>query len=272
MTGFVKQFVYDGKESEVVIDSAKIIIYDDAQNVLDVYYSNKFGKCDFRIPLFKNVVIKVAKENYVLKTISVNTWVPKNNNSFYTLSYDIYLFEKIDCIDASILDRPIANIKFENVSNSFGYDRNYSNVINQGLKKMYWNFYHKTEKGDLYKNECINSFVDSPTVISNTIINNMADEEKAISDIEFQVQILALKEGQIPLDSPTFLNCKNVTEEFSEGFFKYTIGKFPSLPESQELLEKLIQKGFPDAFIVAVKNNKRIAVGEAINFQINASR
>lgn len=269
--GVVKQFLYDGKQGETIVDRAKIRIVSSDKIVLGTYYSSNTGKCHFRIPLFKNVIIEVTKENYVSKTLTVNTWVPDLNNSMFSIKYDIYLFENVDGLDVSVLKEPIANVVFENTLNSFNYDREYSNRINENLKKMYSEYYHDMGKYNSYATVSKNEYKNTSNVekLTDSIaveVTPAAPTPIAIPDITYEVQVLALK-GPIPIDAPLFGSCGNVTMQFTDGFYKYTLGRVQKLEYAKQLLDSIVQLGFTDAFIVALKNNDRITIREAMDLQ-----
>lgn len=275
MSGIVKQFLYESSTSESIVDSAKIMIFENKNNI-ETYYSDQSGKCFFRIPLNKNVTIKISKDNYVIKTLTINTFVPAKKKSSYSLRYDIYLFERIDELDVSILDYPIANIIFNNITNSFDYNRNYSDIVNQGLQKMYLNYYESEKLGSngniiLPNNKNSSKIYKAKTSnikISDTSSNITSIKTEEIeNEIIFQIQLLALKKGPVLSGSSIFNNYTNVAEQYSDEFYKYTIGRFQNVEQAQLLLDKVLKQDFRDAFIVALKDNKRIKVGEAINLQ-----
>ena len=87
---------------------------------------------------------------------------------------------------------------------------------------------------------------------------------KMLPDIMFQIQFIALSKS-IPLSSKVFSKCGFVNESFVNGMYKYTIGEFKSLLPAQMMLSDIKGMGFKDAFIVAIKDNKRVAVGVAVN-------
>jgi hypothetical protein len=122
------------------LDSALITIYNG-----DVPYSelwtNKKGKCSFKLPLDKNFVIQVAKVGFVTKSVAVYTKVPVDKREVYVFNFDVDLFEVVNGLDVSILNNPIAKVAYHLADENFGYDVAYTNKINLDLKKMYKNYY-----------------------------------------------------------------------------------------------------------------------------------
>jgi N-acetylmuramoyl-L-alanine amidase len=88
-------------------------------------------------------------------------------------------------------------------------------------------------------------------------------EFKTIVDsIFFKVQISS-SSNKIPLDSTYFKGFDNIGEYFTDGLYKYTVGKSPNIKEIKKI-QKEVKKEFPDAFIVAFKNGNKIPVDQAI--------
>ncbi|MGQ9846963.1 MAG: MlaD family protein [Bacteroidales bacterium] len=71
--------------------------------------------------------------------------------------------------------------------------------------------------------------------------------------ISFRIQIKSSK-TPIPKSSKEFKGIENINEVYTEGWYKYTIGEYPTKAEAEELRLALANK-FPDAFIVAFKGN-----------------
>ena len=90
------------------------------------------------------------------------------------------------------------------------------------------------------------------------------DELKSTSDkdLHFKVQIMVSRK-QLDTGDPYFKNYKNV-EVYQEGkWFKYAIGQSYSYDEIDSYCEK-VKQDFPDAFIIAVKNQKIINLNMAL--------
>lgn len=87
---------------------------------------------------------------------------------------------------------------------------------------------------------------------------NVTTDDKIV----FKLQILVSKE-KIPLTDKRFKNIKGVDFYEDNGLYKYVIGDEESFDKIKELSQQVKKNTFPDAFIVAFRNDKRISVKEA---------
>lgn len=91
-----------------------------------------------------------------------------------------------------------------------------------------------------------------------SVEENVATDDKII----FKLQILVSKE-KIQLTDKRFKNIKDIEFYKDKGLYKYVLGNENSFEEIQGLSKKIKETTFPDAFIVAFRNNQRISVQEA---------
>lgn len=84
---------------------------------------------------------------------------------------------------------------------------------------------------------------------------------KTESGVVFKVQIFALPDKLGPND-PKFAGLKNVDKYFEGNLWKYTYGSAKKFADIQDALKKAKEK-FPDAFVIAFKDGKKIPVPEA---------
>lgn len=137
----------DKEEESKPLDSVLVTIYNG-----DIPYSelwtNKKGKCTFKLPLDKSLIIQVSKKGFVTKSISVNTKVPFDDREAFNFSCDVDIFEEIAGLDVGILKSPIAKITYSPSLATFQYDISYTNKVNVELKKMYKKYYllHDSQK------------------------------------------------------------------------------------------------------------------------------
>jgi hypothetical protein len=140
MKGNVRKSKISEKEESKSLDSTLITIY-----MNDIPFSetwtNKKGKCTFKLPLGKQFKIEVSKAGYVSKLFEVDTKVPSDKRDEYSFSFDIDIFEEITNLDVSVLKKPIAKVSYNIIMEQFAYDINYTSRINLELKKMYKNYY-----------------------------------------------------------------------------------------------------------------------------------
>jgi phospholipid/cholesterol/gamma-HCH transport system substrate-binding protein len=93
--------------------------------------------------------------------------------------------------------------------------------------------------------------------------NNGTEKDGPTSDnlIIYKIQIRSAKK-QIKLNSREFKGVENVEENFVNGRYKYTLGRYTSLDEAfSEQLKVTAQ--FSDAFVVAYQGNQQVPVQDA---------
>ncbi len=104
--------------------------------------------------------------------------------------------------------------------------------------------------------------IDSNQLMKNT---TLVDEtiENASGNIQFKVQI-ASSSNSIPTTSDFFKGFENVEELKFNNYFKYAVGSTSSFEKIVQL-KKIVEEKFPDAFIIAVDENKNlIPLNEAL--------
>ena len=80
--------------------------------------------------------------------------------------------------------------------------------------------------------------------------------------VEYRVQFYT-SPRQIELSDPRFKNLNNLSYYVHNGMYKYTSGAFSSVNDAKNHQQKVVAKGFKDAFVVAFYKNKRISISEA---------
>ncbi len=137
----VRQSKGEEKDAEAKpLDSVLITIFN-GDIPFSETWTNKKGKCSFKLPLDKNMRIQVSKKGFVSKSIAVNTKVPALNRDIFNFSCDVDIFEEINGLDVTVLNAPIARITYSPSLETFQYDVNYTNKVNVELKKMYKKYY-----------------------------------------------------------------------------------------------------------------------------------
>jgi len=140
MKGVVRQSKGNEKIESVPLDSALITIYTGDIPYSD-FFTNKKGKCTFKLPLNKQFKIEVSKAGFVSKFFEVDTKIPNDKKGEYSFAFDIDIFEETNNLDVSVLKKPIAKVNYSIIQEQFIYDVNYTSRINFELKKMYKNYY-----------------------------------------------------------------------------------------------------------------------------------
>jgi hypothetical protein len=143
LRAIVRQLKSDetAKTSEIkLLDSTLITIYS-GEVPYSEFWTNKKGKCLFKLPLDKNFKIEISKTGFVTKYIMISTKVPNDKRDIFSFSFDVDLFEEIKGLDVSVLKQPIAKVAYNLTLEGFAYDVAYTSRINTDLKKMYKNYY-----------------------------------------------------------------------------------------------------------------------------------
>jgi len=128
------------KEEPKPLDSAIITILSGDIPYSEIF-TNKKGRCSFKLPLDKVFKIEVSKHGFVTKFFEVNTKVPSEKRGEFSFVFDIDIFEEVKGLDVSVLQKPIAKVAYNVINEAFAYDVNYTSRINFDLKKMYKNYY-----------------------------------------------------------------------------------------------------------------------------------
>ena len=98
--------------------------------------------------------------------------------------------------------------------------------------------------------------------ITNTVINTTPNENPEAGEIFFKVQI-ASSVTRIEMNQDNFKGAGNVTELNVQNTFKYTTGNFADFASAVKYRDK-IKTLYPDAFIIAVQDNKILLLQQAL--------
>jgi len=78
-----------------------------------------------------------------------------------------------------------------------------------------------------------------------------------LSIIYYKVQITS-SDKTIPFDAPVFEGVEKIGSYIDGKFYKYTAGEFTEVKKAIIYKDEMRRKGFKDAFVIAMKNGKRI--------------
>ena len=121
---------------------AIIMIYEeDGKSLHSTQLTNKMGKTKIMLPLNRRFTMVFSKPGYVSKRICIDTHIIGTPKDVYKFNYNIMLFQIIKGLDVSALNKPVAMVKYSNVSGKFDYDQAYTSFINEAIKKMYKEYY-----------------------------------------------------------------------------------------------------------------------------------
>lgn len=111
------------------------------------------------------------------------------------------------------------------------------------------------------KKSHISTFVETETAVDtdSSVIQNLP----AADELKFMIQITTSTKKKA-LTPENFKGIKEITELPYPDRFRYAAGSFPNYTEAVDYREK-IEALYPDAFIIAVKNNKILPLQDALN-------
>ena len=222
------------------LENAEIKITESNKKIVN-YRSDASGKFKFKLEYNKYFKVEITKQGLVTKRFEFDTYIPqeKQNKIKTPFIFSIVLFPKYDYMDLSILDKPLAIIKYQDKYNDFFYDYDYAKSINDKVKFIenkideLTNEYDKSiEKGnglfelqfyreslpefekahDIYPDE---KFPIEKIALINKILNNeenikesyallLSDAEDKIKIYEYQKAINKLEQANLLLPSEKY--------------------------------------------------------------------
>lgn len=144
--GKIYQTGLDVRCTKKTLDSALVIIFDEGERTTDTLLFTEDGNYDFGLPLNSQFMVTVCKSGFVSKKLHVNTNVPKFYKEETTMEFEMDLYKKIDEVDASILDNPIAEIYYDTQTKDFDYDKIFTDDVNRKVKSAYVEYYKKNSR------------------------------------------------------------------------------------------------------------------------------
>lgn len=113
-------------------EGARIIIYKNNIKLTEQDIPKK-GRFDFKLALDSDYKISFEKDGYVTKNVSVNTEVPseiiESSPNFPPVKLIINLLPKVQNVDLSIFDQPVAILAYNHELDDFTFDKEYSDRI-----------------------------------------------------------------------------------------------------------------------------------------------
>lgn len=106
---------------------------------------------------------------------------------------------------------------------------------------------------------------NTPTPVASATQRVIVETSHATDTILFKVQILT-SSRQLHVNSSHFKGLKEIEGFKENNIYKYTCGKTSDYKEAVKIKEEIKNK-FPDAFIVAFQNDKKIPLGEALKIK-----
>ena len=95
---------------------------------------------------------------------------------------------------------------------------------------------------------------------NDDLLDSLAkDKEKNVNSVVYRIQILTTQK-EIPLNVNRFNDLSDVWRYFHNGVYKYTVGMTYNYETAHILKKDFNKKGYPEAFIVAFEDGKRISM------------
>lgn len=142
LTGEIKQLRQHQKSQELPLDSAIVMLLDSSGNLVSENLSTIKRPVVLKLKLETSYTIRIKKAGYVTKYFEVNTVIPKEKLRPYNFRFDLYLYEKIEGVDYSLLNNAVAIIEYIPKREKFDYDFEYTRQVNETLKRQYKNLYY----------------------------------------------------------------------------------------------------------------------------------
>lgn len=123
------------------LDSAEVSVRNEKGSLVLYGLTDRKGRLAFRLPLNRLFVIHFTKKGFVEKKIQIDTKVPAGTEKSFDYTFDVDIFPKVNGLDVSVLDNPIAKVNYRPFTQTFTYDAAYTGKINNELNKMYREYY-----------------------------------------------------------------------------------------------------------------------------------
>lgn len=133
-----KKFNLSGKVNieDGSVSGSKIIFKDNKGNTKTVI-PEKNGKYEFELDFNAEYEITFSKNNYVAKTMVINTNVPDKvleNKITYSWKTDVNLFKTLPGVNFEIFTQPVQKLYYFEKEKAFNYDSDYSKSIQKDLQ------------------------------------------------------------------------------------------------------------------------------------------
>lgn len=96
-----------------------------------------------------------------------------------------------------------------------------------------------------------------------TTVNSKETTKSSSNSILFKVQIAASGK-KLALQPQNFKGLRTISSDFSSGVYKYYYGETSDYEEAKVLLKEARQKGYDSAYLIAIKEGKKISIQDAI--------
>ena len=113
------------------LENTSIVVYKNNKKIVHLR-TPPTGKFSLKLDYNKYYKVEITKMGMVTKKFEFDTQLPAgiNKAAIFPFDFTIVLFPKYNYIDMSILDKPLAIIKYDKKYEDFFYDYNYAKTIN----------------------------------------------------------------------------------------------------------------------------------------------
>ncbi|MHC1705529.1 MAG: OmpA family protein [Tenuifilaceae bacterium] len=106
-------------------------------------------------------------------------------------------------------------------------------------------------------NKCIDNGFPNASIIGENDLNQLIKEEKSKIIIQSKTYTIQLTTLKNPVEVSSFKGLKVTEIKGSDGYYRYIYGEYKNQTDAKVALNKVIELGFPDAFIVGMENLKK---------------
>lgn len=137
------------------LDSASYSVLNEKGIIVLSGAADSKGRLSFKLPLGRKFTMNFTKKGYVQKIIIVDTHVPADARKVYSFAFDVDIFEQVNGLDVSVLNKPVARVAYKPIDKNFSYDVAYTNKVNAALQKMYRDYYALKRKEDKAQSDSV---------------------------------------------------------------------------------------------------------------------
>ncbi|OFX60965.1 MAG: hypothetical protein A2046_08815, partial [Bacteroidetes bacterium GWA2_30_7] len=123
------------KYDKMNVDGAIVTVYEGSTQV-NRATTGLSGRFNFKLQFNKEYIIEIASSDLVTKKVSINTAIPASENSIWPYKFTVDLFDDLPGLDKSALSKPVTKVKFNEQSEDFEYDTDYTNVMKKEIDKI----------------------------------------------------------------------------------------------------------------------------------------
>ena len=118
------------------LSGVHVTIYQDNKK-LQTITTDENGLFTLQMRLHRVYTISFKKDDYVTKTVYVNSSLPDGEGGKWQVQFSMGLFEMYPGLDVSALEDPVTKIIFKEDENGFGYDEHYTAKMMARVEKIH---------------------------------------------------------------------------------------------------------------------------------------